>query len=113
MFKSDRHCQVTGYGCGGFDLVVNISLVDVGIGVFNRMVVRITVVRVINNILIFLDLDCGSNTLLTEGNLIPSATTWHDLRRQTNLIGGNDAAEQLDKIQGLLPRPQLHFPIVI
>ena len=74
---------MSSYGYCCFDLLQQISGIYIREGLLRRMIVRNTVFI---SALIILDLDCGRDTLLTEGNFIPSVTTGNDTRRQAKLI---------------------------
>ena len=65
---------------GTFDLLKHVILIYVFIGIINRVVVRITIMWITFNILVFLDLYRSSNSILTEWYLIPSGATGDDLR---------------------------------
>jgi len=68
--------QMTSEGSSGFDLLKQIILVNVFIGILWCVIVWI---KIFINTLVLLDLNCGSNSLLTEGSFVASSTTGDNL----------------------------------
>jgi hypothetical protein len=95
--------------CRCFHLLQPIVEIHVGNTILQRVVVWIAFAFVI------LDLEAGGDSLLTEGDLIPSATADHEPGRQVKLISPDGFAHHLSHRHGRrMPTvPKLHHPIVV
>jgi len=69
-------------GCG--DLLINVILVDIRVGIRNQVIIRVKVAMIV------LDLDSCSNSLRTEGAFIPSGAPRNDLWFHVKRIRIND-----------------------
>ena len=69
MCKHDRLGQMTGNRNSRFDLLVNVILVDVRVGIRHQVIIRVKVAMVVLNLH-----SCG-NSLRTEGAFISSGAS--------------------------------------
>jgi len=69
MCKHDWVGQMTGNGNSRFDLLVNVILVDVRVGIRHQVIIRVKVAMVVLNLH-----SCG-NSLRTEGAFISSGAS--------------------------------------
>jgi hypothetical protein len=103
------HSQVRSDRCRGLHLLQPVTEVDVGYGILCCVVVGIAFGFVI------LDLQACRYSLLTEGNLVPSATADNEPGRQVKLISPDCLAHHLSHSHGwrMATVPKLHHPIAV
>lgn len=80
VLELNRLKQMTCDGCCGFDLLEDISLIYMVIGILYCVIIGITIIGITIKTQILLDLDDCCHTILTEWTLIPSSTTCYDSR---------------------------------
>ncbi len=96
------------HGNGRFHLLIEVSLVYIGVGILGCMVVGVTVVWISEIItMIILVLNCRHYSILTEWTFITSGTASSNFRGQVYRIrvGSDNIAQQLLEIGVIVYAP--------